>query len=147
MTFVTLAGLLLTSFSFSYRSVFVSGSIRTPLGAEISTVPFSSACTGIQVSTIQNSKKHVAVFLFSHGISYNTSESFSCYCSLRSPQLGPNAFHITFGDSILPRMSRDFAIFMAKHLAGYYLPVNSNIFLRSTITQQIPHCKPYEVLV
>ena len=28
---------------------------------------------------------------------------------------------IWFGDSILPRMSRDFAIFMEKHLAGYYL--------------------------
>ena len=35
--------------------------------------------------------------------------------------IGQNAFHITFGDSILPRMSRDFAIFMEKHLAGYYL--------------------------
>ena len=34
---------------------------------------------------------------------------------------GQNAFQITFGDSILPRMSRDFAIFIAKHLAGYYL--------------------------
>ena len=38
--------------------------------------------------------------------------------------IGQNAFHITFGDSILPRMSRDFAISMAKHLAGI-LPVNS----------------------
>ena len=43
------------------------------------------------------------------------------YCSLRSQQLGQNPFQITFGDGILPRMSRDFAIFMAKHLAGYYL--------------------------
>ena len=43
------------------------------------------------------------------------------YCSLRSQQLGQNSFQITFGDGILPRMSRDFAIFMAKHLAGYYL--------------------------
>ncbi|MDD6106153.1 MAG: hypothetical protein PUC51_08165, partial [Ruminococcus sp.] len=32
-----------------------------------------------------------------------------------------NAFQITFGDGILPRMSRDFAIFMTKRLAGYYL--------------------------
>ena len=38
-----------------------------------------------------------------------------------SQQLGQNPFQITFGDGILPRMSRDFAIFMAKHLAGYYL--------------------------
>ena len=44
-----------------------------------------------------------------------------CYCSLRSQQLGQNPFQITFGDGILPRMSRDFAIFMAKHLAEYYL--------------------------
>ena len=44
-----------------------------------------------------------------------------CYCSLRSQQLGQNPFQITFGDGILTRMSRDFAIFMAKHLAGYYL--------------------------
>ena len=44
-----------------------------------------------------------------------------CYCSLRSQQLGQNPFQITFGDRILPRMSRDFAIFMAKHLAEYYL--------------------------
>jgi len=44
-----------------------------------------------------------------------------CYYSLRSQQLGQNPFQITYGDGILPRMSRDFAIFMAKHLAGYYL--------------------------
>ena len=48
-------------------------------------------------------------------------ESKIRYCSLRSQQLGQNPFQITFGDGILPRMSRDFAIFMAKHLAGYYL--------------------------
>ena len=41
------------------------------------------------------------------------------YCSLHSQQLGQNPFQITFGDGILIRMSRDFAIFMAKHLAGY----------------------------
>ena len=29
------------------------------------------------------------------------------YCSLRSQQLGQNSFQITFGDGILPRMSRD----------------------------------------
>ena len=46
---------------------------------------------------------------------------FLCYCSLRSQQLGQNPFHITFGDGILPRMSRDFAIYIAKHLAEYYL--------------------------
>ena len=45
----------------------------------------------------------------------------SSYCSLRSQQLGQNSFQITFGDGIFPRMSRDFAIFMAKHLTGYYL--------------------------
>ena len=39
--------------------------------------------------------------------------------------IGQNAFQITCGDGILPRMSRDFAIFMAKHLAEYYLPVNN----------------------
>jgi hypothetical protein len=31
----------------------------------------------------------------------------SSYCSLRSQQLGQNSFQITFGDGILPRMSRD----------------------------------------
>ena len=33
---------------------------------------------------------------------------------------GQNAFQITYGDGILPRMSRDFVIFMTKHLAEYY---------------------------
>ena len=46
---------------------------------------------------------------------------FQSYCSLRSQQLGQNPFHITFGDGILPCMSRDSAIFMTKHLAEYYL--------------------------
>ena len=46
------------------------------------------------------------------------------YCSLRSQQLGQNAFHITFGDGILPRMSRDFAIIHGKTPRGI-LPVNS----------------------
>ena len=47
------------------------------------------------------------------------------YCSLRSQQLGQNPFHITCGDGILPRMSRDFAIIHGKTPRGI-LPVNSN---------------------
>ena len=48
-----------------------------------------------------------------------------CYCSLRSQQLGQNPFQITYGDGILPRMSRDFAIIHGKTPRGI-LPVNSN---------------------
>ena len=51
----------------------------------------------------------------------------SCYCSLCSQQLGQNAFQITFGDGILPRMSRDFAIIHGKTPRGI-LPVNSYLF-------------------
>ena len=47
------------------------------------------------------------------------------YCSLRSQQLGQNPFQITYGDGILPRMSRDFAIIHGKTPRGI-LPVNSN---------------------
>ena len=35
--------------------------------------------------------------------------------------IGQNPFQIAFCNRILPRMSRDFAISMAKHLAGYIL--------------------------
>ena len=38
-----------------------------------------------------------------------------------SQQPGQNVFQITIGDGILPCMSRDFVIFMPKHLAEYYL--------------------------
>ena len=48
----------------------------------------------------------------------------ACYYSLRSQQLGQNAFQITFGDGILPCMSRDFAIIHGKTPRGI-LPVNS----------------------
>ena len=43
-----------------------------------------------------------------------------------SQQLGQNPFQITYGDGILPRMSRDFAIIHGKTPRGI-LPVNSNL--------------------
>ncbi len=51
---------------------------------------------------------------------------YASYCSLRSQQLGQNPFQITYGDGILPCMSRDFAIIHGKTPRGI-LPVNSNV--------------------
>ena len=50
------------------------------------------------------------------------------YYFLTSQQLGQNPFQITYGDGILPRMSRDFAIIHGKTPRGI-LPVNSNLWL------------------
>ena len=37
---------------------------------------------------------------------FTEARRYQCYCSLRSQQLGQNPFQITYGDRILPRMSR-----------------------------------------
>ena len=51
-------------------------------------------------------------------------KQYNAYTTLHftpSQQLDQNPFQITCSDGILPHMSQAFAIFMAKHLAGYYL--------------------------
>ena len=61
---------------------------------------------------------NISISLLCEIESHHSSPVYLYYCSRPSQSPGQNAFQITFDDGILSCMSRDFGIYMPKHLAG-----------------------------